>query len=256
MDTEVSKEYNFSDFTVDHYRQLLQLAKKRFKFISYPQAKQTKSFVLWRHDVDFSVHRAYRLAKVEADCNIKSTYFLHPHSKYYNLLEKEITNLVHEIIGFGHDIGLHFDSHYYGIFKENELEEKISYEKNFLESLYNTSIEAFSFHNTTPFTMGCKKWEYAGLINTYASYFQDNVEYCSDSNGYWRYNRLYNVLESTNSTRLQVLTHPEWWQEQILSPWGRIQRCVNDRAKRNLKDYKSHLRKYKMKNIDWQGPIP
>ena len=32
------------------------------------------------------------------------------------------------------------------------------------------------------------------MINTYAKYFKENVEYCSDSNGYWRYKRLEDFL--------------------------------------------------------------
>ena len=47
------------------------------------------------------------------------------------------------------------------------------------------------------------------MINAYAKYFKDNVEYCSDSNGYWRHQRLENFLNNKHD-KIQVLTHPVW----------------------------------------------
>ena len=137
---------------------------------------------------------------------------------------------------------------------ENALTDNIVFEKNILQKVFG-NINVFSFHNTTPFTMNCKAWEYGGLINTYADYFQKNVEYCSDSNGYWRYNRLMDVLAQSTSQRLQILTHPEWWQEEVMSPWQRIQRCIDGRARRNRDFYQNHLRTFGMKNIDWNGIV-
>jgi hypothetical protein len=205
--------------------------------------------------VDFSIHRAYKLALIEHELGVKSTYFVHLHNEYYNLLEKEIAELVYKIKGLGHQIGLHFDTHFYAIQNEHELAQKIDTEKKVLKFFFDIDVKAFSFHNTTPFTMSCQNWEYAGLINTYAKFFQQNVEYCSDSNGYWRFKRLMNVLETSDSKKLQVLTHPEWWQDKVMSPWQRIQTCIEGRSTRNKGSYLSHLKKLGMKNIDWNGQV-
>jgi hypothetical protein len=75
-----------------------------------------------RHDVDFSVHRSYALAKIEAEEGVHSTYFLWPHCKYYNLFEEEIVEIVDKIIELGHDIGLHFD---YDFYKKQRLDEDL-----------------------------------------------------------------------------------------------------------------------------------
>ena len=56
--------------------------------------------------------------------------------------------------------------------------------------------------------------------------------YVSDSNGYWRFERLPEVLAAGAHERLHVLTHPEWWQEEAMSPRERILRCIAGRARR------------------------
>jgi hypothetical protein len=251
----IQDKYNFSDFTVDHYSKLLLLAKKRYNFIFFNEINKQQSFILWRHDIDFSIHRAYRLAQIESELGIKSTYFIHLHNEYYNIFEKEISLLVKKIISLGHQIGLHFDTHYYNIENESELNSKLLFEAKLIKKLFDINVKVFSFHNTTQFTMSCQNWKYAGLINTYANFFQKNVEYCSDSNGYWRYNRLYDILSVSTSNQLQILTHPEWWQEEVMSPWERIKHCIDGRSFKNKKQYQDHLRKFNMKNIDWNGEI-
>ena len=45
----------------------------------------------------------------------------------------------------------------------------------------------------------------AGMVNVYGSVFRENYEYCSDSNGYWRFKPLMDVLVKETSSRLHVL---------------------------------------------------
>ncbi|MBT5716894.1 MAG: hypothetical protein HOI70_08280, partial [Opitutae bacterium] len=59
--------------------------------------------------------------------------------------------------------------------------------------------------------------------------------YVSDSNGYWRYRRLWDVLQKSQDSCLQVLTHPVWWQEKPMPPRQRIFRSVYGRAKATIK---------------------
>lgn len=242
-------EYNFGDFTRSNYRRLLQLAKDKYDFSKYTDLDEKGRFILWRHDVDISVHSAYKLALIEYEEGVKSTYFLHPHSEFYNLLEKEITDLVHKIISLGHDIGLHFDVYYHKISRESELEARLAWEKELLSIAFQQDVNVFSFHNTTPFTMNCKELEYAGMINVYSDYFQKNVFYCSDSNGHWQYNRLEDVLNLADNERIQVLTHPEWWQDEAMPPYRRVMHCIDGRAERVKAYYESLLRISGRRNI-------
>lgn len=246
----VAEQYIFSDFTRKHYSKCLDIAKKHYSFITYAEAKTKDNFILWRHDVDFSIHIAKKLAEIEAKKNIKATYFIYPHCEFYNLLEKEIFLLVKEIQKLGHEIGLHFDSHFYSIQSADQLDQALKKEKTLLETFFDTEVKVFSFHNNNDFTMSCEDWEYGGMINTYAKLFKTEVAYCSDSHGIWRFSRLHDVLKKAESSKLQILTHPEWWQQEEMAPRQRIKRCIEERAKKNMQFYDDLLIKMQRPNID------
>lgn len=53
-----------NDFTKERYRSLLQIAKKNYSFVSYRNIPWGERFVLWRHDCDFSINRAYVLLEL------------------------------------------------------------------------------------------------------------------------------------------------------------------------------------------------
>lgn len=250
MITNQSQKYHFEDFTLSNYRKLLRLAKQNYDFQNYVNFDTSTKYILWRHDIDFSMHRALKLAQLEAQENIKATYFVMFRSEFYNLMEAEISDLVFQIKNLGHDIGLHFDSHFYNIKTEEELEKYLMFEKELLEQLFQLQVHAFSFHNTTPFTMSCQNEKYAGLINVYANYFQTEVGYCSDSNGYWRFRRLEDVLQKAEDSCLQVLTHPSLWQDEPMAPRQRVLRGIQGRANKTIQWYDKTLAKYGRKNID------
>lgn len=243
--------YHFSDFTTQNYSKLLTLAKTNFTFKTFNTFQNEPEFIIWRHDVDFSMHRALKMAQLEAEQGIQATYFILLHSEFYNLFEKEISHLLKQIIDLGHDIGLHFDSHYYNITSENDLESKLLFEKTIIENLFNVNITSFCFHINNTFTLQCHKTHYAGLLNAFSSYFQKQVAYCSDSNGYWRFKRLEEMLTDKSITQLQVLTHPELWQDEVMSPKQRVERCADLRAEKAKQWYNNTLINNGRKNIDW-----
>ena len=243
------EQYHYEDFTRSHYEACIDVAKDNYEFVGYEAALDEKRNVLWRHDVDFSMHIAKKLAQIEARKNVKATYFIYPHCEFYNLLEKEIFFLVKDIQSMGHDIGLHFDSHFYDIKDTSELDEALKKEKNLLDTFFEIDVKVFSFHNTNDFTMSCEEWEYGGMINAYSKFFKSEVGYCSDSNGIWRFSRLMDVLINADFQKLHVLTHPEWWQENPMSPRQKIQRCIEERAMKNLMYYDDLLSRVNRPNI-------
>lgn len=223
--------YYFEDFTEENYRSLLKIAKKYYNFIFYDDYKLEGQNVLWRHDIDFSAHRALRLAQIEAEEGVSSTFFILLHSEYYNLLEKEISQVIFEIINLGHKIGLHFDPTYYQIISDDNKDYglHLDFERNFLNKVFKIDIKAFSYHNPIKDFMISSN-EVAGMINCYSKYFTDHYSYCSDSNGFWRFKRLEDFIEDNKNNRVQVLTHPEWWVPEVMSPRDRISRCIDGRA--------------------------
>jgi len=236
-----AEKYQFEDFTRSNYRHLLRLAKARYSFVSYSQAKLDSRFLLWRHDVDMSIHAAEKLAQIEADEGVAATYFLLVHSHYYNLFEREIRERVRNILTLGHSIGLHFEAEFHGVSSEASLDAALRLERRWLTDLFGVGIDAFSFHDPNSFTLSCRAYRYADMINCYAEPFQTNIGYCSDSNGYWRHRRLEDVLTAATDERLQVLTHPEWWLDNAMSPRRRVHHAIDGRAEYLKRRYDTGL---------------
>jgi hypothetical protein len=49
--------------------------------------------------------------------------------------------------------------------------------------------------------------------------------------------------------RIQVLTHPEWWQKEVMRPRQRIQRCIDGRAKKIAMLYDKLLQEWGRENV-------
>ncbi|MBQ6310482.1 MAG: hypothetical protein IJK74_02915 [Bacteroidales bacterium] len=231
------EKYHFDDFTLDNYRRLIRIALERgFSFIPYTSQKDVlRKEVLWRHDVEFEPDIALKMAEIEYEEGIRATYFFQLHSGYYNLFDRHYSEVFHKIKDLGHYWGLHFDCRYWGIADEKQLDEFITLDRSYMERCLGVGLEVFSFHNTTPFTQSCLNYKYGGLINVYSSYFKKNYNYCGDSLGYWRFDRLEDVLSDENVTHLQVLTHDANWSEEVLSPRKRFKKAIHDNAERKIK---------------------
>lgn len=244
--------YNFEEFTEIEYIHLLRVAKSNWDFISFADYKKLGNLCLWRHDIDLSIQRAYRLAQIEAEEEVKATYFVHLHSEFYNALETENTDLIWKIRDLGHDIGLHFDPAFYTfrLKTDQDLLDWLTFERDIVQKAFQTKVEAFSIHNPD-----VGKWpsieqdEVGGMVNAYGQYFKQNYGYCSDSNGYWRFRRLKDVLEAAEEERLQVLTHPGWWTPEAMSPRDRISRCIEGRAAKQHQRYDKLLQMMGRQNI-------
>ena len=233
------EKYRFDDFTFDNYRHLIQLAKnKGFQFILHKDEYVTeRKDVIWRHDVEFEPDLALRMAKIEKEESAVATYFFQLHSPYYHTLEPHYKDVFYQIMDLGHHVGLHFDSAYWGITDESQLNDYITIDKEYLEANLKVEIDTFSFHNTTPFTQSCLAYQYGGLINVYSSFFKERYNYCGDSLGYWRFDRLEDVLYDEKVMHLQVLTHDANWNDIVMSPRQRFSNAMRNHAERVIKTH-------------------
>lgn len=257
MTTETGKcsLYHFSDFTIENYKKLLLMMTNgsySFEFYSDQYSGLNEPIVLLRHDVEFSPFVALEMARIENSFGIQSTYFFQIHSDFYNLLERKISNIALGILNLGHKIGLHFDSHYYNIQNEEELESKIIYDSGILENVIGECLDVFSFHNTDIKVLDFKKLRYGGLLNAYSKYFMDRFEYHSDSTGIWRYERLFDVVKATEKKSMQILIHDAMWSDIVMSPKERIYSTIDKNGERVKRQYDATLEMYGAKNIDWE----
>ena len=248
----VAIENKWGEFTEDGYRHLLVLAKDKYRFAAFKEPGQG-NHVIWRHDVDFSVHRALRLAEIESEEGVSATYFFMLSSEFYRLEEKEIMQRVERIRALGHRIGLHFEigEAAQNSCSKDEMEKMIACDRDHLAGLIGAPLEAVSFHNPEATgLLAIDSPQLAGLVNTYGKQFRDNYEYCSDSNGYWRFEPLGSVLQNGTHERIQVLTHPVWWTPDPMPPRARVERCVKGRAAAYMRKYDGTLAREGRINVE------
>lgn len=231
------EKYHFDDFTLDNYRHLIQLAKEKgFQFILHKdEFVQERKDIIWRHDVEFEPDIALNMAKIEHEEGVVASYFFQIHCPYYNVTDSHYRGVFLAIKDLGHLVGLHFDCRYWGITSEEQLKDYIILDKDYLIANMGVEIDTFSFHNTTPFTQSCLAYKYGGLINVYSSFFKQRYNYCGDSLGYWRFDRLEDVLNDENVQHLQVLTHDANWSDEVLSPRKRFAKAMRNHADRLIK---------------------
>lgn len=241
---------SFEDFTEESYERAVRLAAKSYAFARYTERPKTRH-VLWRHDVDYSVHRALRLAEIDAGAGVRSTFFFYPHSPFYNLLSGLVTPKARRILELGHDLGLHFDPAYHGgSLVHEEFNRRLVSERDLLAQVLGRPPVAVSFHQFGDLSSRPPDDdELSGMVNAYGRTIWSEYGYCSDSNGVWRHRRLFDVLERAEEDRLQVLTHPEWWTPTPMSPRDRIQRCLDGAAASVGSYYDDELSSYGRPNI-------
>lgn len=246
------EKYKFDYFTIAHYKEIVNLAKEQgFKFILHKDVfVENRKDIIWRHDVEFSPDIALRMAEIEYALGVKSTYFFQMHSEFYNILERYMSDILSQIKNLGHHIGLHYDSHYYNVNDEETLEETLIKDKTYFEQVFNLELDTFSFHETTPFILGCQKEYYGGMLNVYSKRIKERYRYCADSTGYWRYEILDEVLRDEKVRHIQVLTHDAMWSETVLSPRQRVRTSIQKNAERVKDRYDQLLIDFGAKNID------
>ena len=103
------------DFSYEHYQEILEKLRKTHNPLTFTDAYYLKddilkadSYILLRHDVEESTFRALDLARMDYENGFKSTFFLLLTGKYNCFSEYDSKN-IRQIIGYGHEIGLHYD---------------------------------------------------------------------------------------------------------------------------------------------------
>lgn len=246
---------DFTEFTEAGFVELLKrLDAGGYRFARYGE-KSSDRHVLWRHDVDASIHRAAKLAQIEADRAAIATYFVNLRSPFYNLLEPEVERLLYRIHKCGHEIGLHFDAAAYSktMWTEEELESAVRREKTFLENLIEVPIKVVSWHNPDLSNLlDFEMDDIGGLINSYGGSLRNDYTYCSDSNGYWRFKSMGHII-AQGYERLHLLTHPEWWTSEAMAPSERMDRAIFGRARNVRYAYDQLLARAGRRNVTDEG---
>ena len=195
-------------FSPAGYGQLLgHLAKHHYETVTFtqlPRVAEAGSCVL-RHDVDASLDMARRLAEVEAEHGVRSTYFVMLRSPLYNVLSRQGGADVRRLIALGHEVGLHFDSRDGN--QDDDVPALIARDLAAISEVTGTSAGAFSFHQPTP-ELIARRVAVPGAENAY-TLEERGYRYASDSNRNWRGSNIAEIIEQRQP--IQILLHPMWW---------------------------------------------
>jgi hypothetical protein len=245
------KEYHFEDFTQENYRRLLALACEERRFVSLHEAWDAPDICHWRHDIDLSPLRALALAQIEAKQGVQAIYYVYLHSMFYSFWERETLDTLRFISRLGHEIGLHFETAFYQKDSPSvrSLERNLAEEAEVLSRVLELDIRSFTIHNPESGDPLLEQEDVAGLVNGFGPALRERFEYCSDSNGYWRYQRLEEVLRAPVLRPLNVLTHPVWWTEEVMAPRDRVARCIEGRGLRVASVYDTGIEAHQRRNV-------
>ncbi|MDR1473042.1 MAG: hypothetical protein LBI41_00545 [Lactobacillales bacterium] len=212
-------------FSYNNYKEIIQIIKKSGKYSSFHEVKSSsleekrrEEFILMRHDVEFSVERAFKLAKLENDNDFCSHYFFQLTNNAYNFLSRKNIDMINEMINFGHKVGLHF--HLNDLTEIEDIKKQIVKEIQIMSEMLNFKIDSFSIHRPTVGVLRANI-KLPGIINAYEDRFfsfTENVKenppeilYIADSKHRWNYGLEPDKATLMNNKRIQILTHPYSW---------------------------------------------
>lgn len=214
------------NFTYYDYAGLIELLKEKgYTFCDYHDYKEIPRCVILRHDIDQSPAAALKMAEIEAEHGVKSTYFLLLRTDFYNPASKTVQEQVRRIRALGHEIGLHFDEMAY----EEDLgtiDEKIQREAEILSAICGDSIRCVSMHRPSKRTLEANI-EIPGIVNSYGKTFFRDFKYLSDSRRNWR-EPVLNIVRSGEYDRLHILTHAFWYHEDNIDMVKTIENYIEE----------------------------
>jgi len=235
------------DFSYLHFEETLKKFKKKYRFSNF--VNFSKNDIILRHDIDYSLESALKIAEIEKKLGIKSTFFVLFHAEMYNLFSLSSIIIIKKILEMGHDLGLHYDSSaVFQMYKNSS--DLIINEMQTMEQHFKTKIKVVSAHDPT---LNEELTLPSNVVNAYSKEFVKERKYLSDSVQYWREGCFCNYIDKFE--KFQILIHPIWWTEdnkerdEIMKS---LVNGVNDIHKRHINKYLNiyheYINKEKSKN--------
>ena len=202
------------EFTYSGYKNLLsKLKEHEYSFIGYDEAIHINNgkHVILRHDIDTDPRKALKLAELENENGVGSTYFVLITNDLYNAFSRENRDIFRKIIQLGHTIGLHYDEEAYPgeIGNEKAVCKNIIAESKMLADAVNQPVSIFSYHRPSKQILDAQI-KINGMINSYGELFFHDFKYLSDSRRRWR-EPIDDIIDKEQYRNLHILTHAFWY---------------------------------------------
>lgn len=205
-----------------------------YRFADYEEVARdrptTGRVALMRHDIDFDVLAAERMAREEAKLGVRAAYFFLLRTPFYSVFNEAETQAIRSILAMGHEVGLHFDRGSYP--REcgtDVLAAACRKEADILGSWFGFTVKVLSYHRPGPVEIEGHAANSHPLLNTYMPEFTRAIEYRSDSGGRWRYGHPFESPAFRSGNPIQILIHPIWWTEEPLDPYEVLVRFAERR---------------------------
>lgn len=204
-------------FTHEHYAFMLRAGREAgYRFATFDEIDRLRGdgtyACLIRHDCDNDLVAARDLARIEAELGVRATYFVMIRSALYNLMAPPVSALVHEIVGLGHRLGLHFDEAPCRDATPDEVSRRVDDERAWLAHEFGQPIDVVSFHQPSPRVLANEVR--LNCLNTYDRVDMKGLHYLSDSNLRFRSETPLECFERRTHRLLHILLHPEWWTQE------------------------------------------
>ncbi len=242
-----------NNFNLGGFEKIIKTLKQAgYKFLKFSELnpsefEESEPFVLMRHDIDFSILNAIKIANIEFNEGVRSTFFLKLRSPLYNLLGQLESQTIERIFGYGHEIALHFDLN--GI-NEN-LISRVEKDVNIFSNLF-----PFVNRNLVSFHLPAKHIDLLQELNlpgsmrhTYEKDFFSKIAYFSDSKCEWRFGHPLNSDEFHRRLPLHILIHPLWWTEDGKDKVNKIKNFLKGHMAKNLDYIEKTVVTFSLKSI-------
>jgi peptidoglycan/xylan/chitin deacetylase (PgdA/CDA1 family) len=217
--------WNLDDFTLESYVDLLKHLKQTYAIVPFCRIPQRKNepYLILRHDIDFSLPAALRMAKIEQALGVKSTYFVLISSHLYDAFQENNPAILKEISKLGHEIGLHYHPESYTSYNKNTTE-TLHKEIRLLENLTGKKVHSIARHGGWDRDPFASTREY---INANHPFYRSYL-FVHDSCRAWTTVEDMITLMQVPQDRAQLLTHPENWQEDKIDRQTLIESLTRD----------------------------
>ena len=240
-----SKSQLKGTFSYAEYRFILEALKKKNK--TFDEALEGE-FIIMRHDVEFNIDRAQKMAIIEKEHDVKSTFFFQVISSAYNPFSVKNKTKILSLIEMGHSIGLHFYVSHIPVNDFEKLDNEFKKQKKLFEEGLEQPCKIFSFHRPPSWVLEIRKDYLFGALNAYGpSFFEysptpKSIKYTTDSNHTWRYGH---PLDNLKLPKMQILAHPdEWSNEKNLTELDFLKSLVGENRKEFISTIDEELKSF------------
>ena len=125
----------------------------------------------------------------------------------------------------GHEVGLHYDVSVLEKWDGEKKSEKLKVEIDMLSELAGKEVTSIAMHN--PSVSGSDPFRKGKYINSYDDRFIKDASYFSDSCGAWRDEFVQHISDKTFPSKIQLLTHPIFWDLESRNRWQTLHRFIS-----------------------------